>query len=536
MYSYDRNNWLTAADFAPGANNNGAYDVSGITYDANGNIQSLIRKKDPDNQNNTAMDHLTYNYDLKKPNRLLWVDDAEGDVPDADDLGDQEKGNYQYNSIGQLTKDVSEGITYIYTASGLVAEVLNNGEPLVKFFYNDRNHRARKEVYGNGNLIYTIYYVRDVVGQVMAVYNDVGGDPALEEQPVYGAGRIGIAYNGNNNEKTYVYELTDHLGNVRAVFTKSNDDANLEGYTDYYPFGMPMPNRTLLGPEGYRYAFQGQEKDPETGKEAFQLRLWDGRIGRWLTTDPYGQYNSPYIGMGNDPINGIDPDGGWKSKLGAWLWKTFNGGGEIVGEKGNWSVAQQGADGWDTFISNGDFAGKAIQYTNLNYTPLPGATIGADNMRGNNPFAGKRWDWFESRLSGDKFYGNGSEEYGNTKGRNGTVYGSQDYNDWLIPGGGGANLRFWSHKANTVNHILRATRDGVGAVDQANNVASVIIEPVDNDTITYLLQAWKNGVHSGGIGGEYKGVKSSNGRIRDYFESGNTNEWDSIQKVQLYGN
>lgn len=91
---------------------------------------------------------------------------------------------------------------------------------------------------------------------------------------------------------------------------------------------MPMPNRTLLGPEGYRYAFQGQEKDPETGKEAFQLRLWDGRIGRWLTTDPYGQYNSPYVGMGNDPINGIDPDGGYKTKwqrFWAWVGGGFKG-------------------------------------------------------------------------------------------------------------------------------------------------------------------------------------------------------------------
>ncbi|WP_375334374.1 DUF5675 family protein [Flagellimonas sp. C4] len=313
VYSYDRNNWLTAADFAPGANNNGAYDVSGITYDANGNIQSLIRKKDPDNQNNTAMDHLTYNYDLKKPNRLLWVDDAEGDVPDADDLGDQEKGNYQYNSIGQLTKDVSGGISYIYTASGLVAEVLKNGEPLVKFFYNDRNHRVRKEIYGNGNLIYTIYYVRDVAGQTMAVYNDVGGDPALEEQPIYGAGRIGIAYNGNNNEKTYVYELTDHLGNVRAVFTKAENDANLEGYTDYYPGGMAMPNRNLEDANGYRYGYQGQfaEEDEETGLNAFELRLYDPRINRWLSPDPYGQFDSPYLAMGNNWANMTDPDGGY---------------------------------------------------------------------------------------------------------------------------------------------------------------------------------------------------------------------------------
>ncbi|WP_306013946.1 MULTISPECIES: RHS repeat-associated core domain-containing protein [unclassified Allomuricauda] len=122
---------------------------------------------------------------------------------------------------------------------------------------------------------------------------------------------------------------------------KDDNHANLEGYTDYYPFGMPMPNRTLSGAEGYRYAFQGQEKDPETGKEAFQLRLWDSRIGRWLTTDPYGQYASPYLGMGNDPINGIDPDGGWKWKLFAkWARnKAVNAGlnpGELYKSNGEW--------------------------------------------------------------------------------------------------------------------------------------------------------------------------------------------------------
>lgn len=72
---------------------------------------------------------------------------------------------------------------------------------------------------------------------------------------------------------------------------------------------MPMPNRNNIN-NNYRYAYQGQEKDPETGKEAFELRLWDSRIGRWLTTDPYRQYASPYIGMGNNPLNMIDPDGG----------------------------------------------------------------------------------------------------------------------------------------------------------------------------------------------------------------------------------
>ncbi len=83
----------------------------------------------------------------------------------------------------------------------------------------------------------------------------------------------------------------------------------LTSKADYYPFGMPMPNKQTTD-ENYRYSFQGQEKDPETGMEAFELRLWDGRLGRWLTVDPKGQYFSPYLGMGNNPISLTDPDGG----------------------------------------------------------------------------------------------------------------------------------------------------------------------------------------------------------------------------------
>ena len=38
--------------------------------------------------------------------------------------------------------------------------------------------------------------------------------------------------------------------------------------------------------------------------------MYDSNVGRFLSRDPKKQYYSPYTGMGNDPINGIDPDGG----------------------------------------------------------------------------------------------------------------------------------------------------------------------------------------------------------------------------------
>ena len=48
----------------------------------------------------------------------------------------------------------------------------------------------------------------------------------------------------------------------------------------------------------------------ETGStNSFELRLYDARIGRWMTTDPAREFVSPYIAMGNMPTVAVDPDG-----------------------------------------------------------------------------------------------------------------------------------------------------------------------------------------------------------------------------------
>lgn len=62
-------------------------------------------------------------------------------------------------------------------------------------------------------------------------------------------------------------------------------------------------------------------------------------VSRWLTVDPKGQFSSPYIGMGNNPISGTDPDGGY-SKFGAAWRNTFSGGSGIYqsGEDGGRAV------------------------------------------------------------------------------------------------------------------------------------------------------------------------------------------------------
>ncbi len=43
----------------------------------------------------------------------------------------------------------------------------------------------------------------------------------------------------------------------------------------------------------------------------FELRHYDAAIGRFVTTDPYEQFMSPYLAMGNNPVVSFDPDGGY---------------------------------------------------------------------------------------------------------------------------------------------------------------------------------------------------------------------------------
>ncbi|MBK8805153.1 MAG: hypothetical protein IPO21_00315 [Bacteroidales bacterium] len=80
----------------------------------------------------------------------------------------------------------------------------------------------------------------------------------------------------------------------------------------------------------YRFGYQGQfaEYDFETGYNHFEARLYNPRIGRWLSTDPAGQYWSPYLAMGNIWMNGVDRDGrysgrysdGYQDKNGNNIW------------------------------------------------------------------------------------------------------------------------------------------------------------------------------------------------------------------------
>jgi RHS repeat-associated protein len=89
----------------------------------------------------------------------------------------------------------------------------------------------------------------------------------------------------------------------------------LQSTSDYSPFGVLLDGRTMEG-EGYRYGFNGMEKDDEVKGKGnsydFGSRMYDSRVGKWLTIDPFARKlptQSPFNFCLNDPLFYTDPDG-----------------------------------------------------------------------------------------------------------------------------------------------------------------------------------------------------------------------------------
>jgi len=136
----------------------------------------------------------------------------------------------------------------------------------------------------------------------------ISGNPDTKQKLSIGPIRIpspGYVYiwvNDDSNTNTWVYFDDLKVTQVHSAIVAGGD---------FYPFGLAMNDRQVAI-DPYRYGYQGQysEKDSLSGWNTFELRMYEARFGRWLKTDPKGQFRSPYIGMGNNPVGGVDPSGG----------------------------------------------------------------------------------------------------------------------------------------------------------------------------------------------------------------------------------
>ena len=101
-------------------------------------------------------------------------------------------------------------------------------------------------------------------------------------------------------------------------FGYATQDAEVIDRRDYYPFGMEMPGRRwrVTGEGAGRFGYNGKENDNEVKGEGnaidFGARMYDARIGRWMSVDPLASKHpdwTPYNYCANNLILLVDPDG-----------------------------------------------------------------------------------------------------------------------------------------------------------------------------------------------------------------------------------
>ena len=111
----------------------------------------------------------------------------------------------------------------------------------------------------------------------------------------------------NQGDYSYVFNYTDHLGNVRVSYSDINNSNIIDAdeiveENQYYPFGLKY--ETYNSSNAYQYKFNGIELQDELGLNmSMDMRQYDPAIVRWVVQDPVVHYDySLYNTFDNNPI------------------------------------------------------------------------------------------------------------------------------------------------------------------------------------------------------------------------------------------
>ncbi|CAA7386956.1 DUF6443 domain-containing protein [Chryseobacterium fistulae] len=347
-YHYDSLNRLLYGHFSepmstlPQENYFGEY----LEYDLNGNITVLARNsKNATNGLAMQIDNLTYSYTGNRLNKVIDATQNSDGYPGGgspisyDNNGNMishlDKGiaNMQYNHLN-LPRQIalSEGnVSYIYKADGV---------KIKKVFAAKITDYLDGFQYENSMLKFF---------------------PTSEGY-----------YNFENNK--YIFNFTDHLGNIRLSYTKdsSGTAAEVIEENNYYPFGLKHQGYNMLtGNSLYRNKYNGKELQ-ETGMYAMDFRHYAPDIGRFIAQDRFSEVMpdwTPYRFAFNNPVYFSDPTGLFERENNMIAWPTKPG-----TEKGQTHIDDDGRFTWNGSMwidSNG--AGVSHNIGNIDEVMIRGS-------------------------------------------------------------------------------------------------------------------------------------------------------------------
>lgn len=376
-----------------------------IFYDKNGNITQLIRNGEYDDTNHElTIDYLNYTYHPTIKNRLMKVMDETnspaGFKDDSDGITDAED-DYTYDDFGNMTKDDNKSIKSIsYNHLNLPVQINFGGATTRKidYLYNATGVKVKKMV-TDGTLITETDYLDGYQ------YVKEGSNPVALTFFPHAEGYVNNTVVNNANVYNYVYNYTDHLGNIRLVYTKDPTDGLVKilEENNYYPFGMKHKNYNIsylsykkaqdgginilpvcsTCPIYYKYKYNGKELENELGKNtyAYGWRDYDPAIGRFNKMDRFSEkYHklTPYGYAGNNPVlvNDIQGDS---------LWISFGNNERVLYENGN--LLSKGKDSKFSAYK-GEFAKLDKKGNVKSYKGFLGSTVKALNrLRDGSSFA-----------------------------------------------------------------------------------------------------------------------------------------------------
>ncbi|WP_317044587.1 RHS repeat domain-containing protein [Chryseobacterium indologenes] len=283
-YQYDALNRLTEGRLWDAMNlDRGEYTES-LTYDLNGNIGTLKRKgrQFPGYTAPENMDDLAYVY---SGNRLTKVDDLSLN-PSGYPIGGKAFG---YDGNGNMTVQEDKGLSIAYNYLNLPQNILSP-QGITAYVYSADGTKVKKTA-GSKVVDYQTGFQYE--------------NSTLQFFPT-SEGYFDVVKN------KYIYNYTDHLGNVRLSYMNSGSGLEIIEESNYYPFGLKHEGyNTSVGNAAYQYKYNGKELQ-ETGMYDYGARMYMPDLGRWGVVDPLAETSrrwSPYTYAFNNPIRFIDPDG-----------------------------------------------------------------------------------------------------------------------------------------------------------------------------------------------------------------------------------